>query len=482
MANVVYALTVLYLAGVYVRPGEIVPGWDGIPFVAILAAMSLVAMVAAFLVKPRPIWNLPQDWFVLAFLLAIVFSSLASGLLDDALRGLLDLTPAVFCYFLIRSAAISPRRLRWIGYTLVALTLFQAGNGIAQFHTGAGLGDVSALDMSAAAAGERVDAEGEARAEIDVTQANAEVDASDEASNEASDADADPSRRREHEVRRIRGTGIFNDPNDLALAFVVVIPFVAGPLLRRHTATWSRVVAAIVMVPLLLALYYTNSRGGMLGLGAALLPSAYRRFGKIAGPMVATIGIVALIALGPSRMSAMDASETSAQGRVSSWWEGLEMFKSRPLFGIGYDRYTKFNELVAHNSFVHTLAELGLFGAFCFVGMGYWFFVRVRVENPDGQAAMSSLRAWGDDLRQGGLGLTVCAMFLSRQYNVLPFIWLAMGSSYRALVLADQHARPHSTPRVRVPLPEHLLRIAALTCGAIGCVYVAVRVLSLWSE
>ena len=175
------------------------------------------------------------------------------------------------------------------------------------------------------------------------------------------------------------------------------------------------------------------------------------------------------------------------------------MFKSRPLFGIGYDRYTQFNDLVAHNSFVHTLAELGLFGAFCFVGMGYWFFLR-RDEQPES----ASLRAWGDDLRQGGLGLTICAMFLSRQYNVLPFIWLAMGSAYRELAdreLADRargdqrrqqeqqqqqeqqdDAPPVSPVASTIRLPHHLLRIGALTCGAIVCVDVAVRVLSLWSE
>jgi putative inorganic carbon (hco3(-)) transporter len=445
VTRAVYLLTVLYLLCVYVRPSEIVPGWEGIPFAAILAAVSLIAMAADAIVRRRPFWNLPQDWFVLGFLLAVIVSNLSIGWIEGAWLGLLAVQPAVFCYFLIRSAATSATRLRWIGYTLVALTLFQAINGIAQYHTGAGLGEVAALDMH------------------------------DDDENENAPPDGD-------EIRRIRGTGIFNDPNDLALAFVIVIPFLAGPLVRGTTPLWMRGVAAVCLVPLMLALFYTNSRGGMLGLGAALLPYAYQRFGRIAGPMVATIGIVALIALGPSRMNALDASETSAQNRVTSWWEGLEMFKSRPLFGIGFDRYTQFNDLVAHNSFVHTLAELGTFGAFFFIGMGYWFFLPPEHTPPPA----SALRALGDDLRQSGLGLTVCAMFLSRQYNVLPFITLALGSCHRHVLAEAMPTPAMPTPATAFAsgrrLPLHLLRIGALTCGAIACTYVAVRVLSLWSE
>jgi hypothetical protein len=73
----------------------------------------------------------------------------------------------------------------------------------------------------------------------------------------------------------------------------------------------------------------------------------------------------------------------------------------------GSARYTEFNDLVAHNSFVHTLGELGLLGSFCFVGMGYWFFINTG-------RAIGEQGGWGEDLWQSGLGLAVCAMFLSR--------------------------------------------------------------------
>jgi putative inorganic carbon (HCO3(-)) transporter len=160
----------------------------------------------------------------------------------------------------------------------------------------------------------------------------------------------------------------------------------------------------------------------------------------------------------------------SAHNRIESWGEGLQMFRSRPLFGVGFGRYTDFNFLVAHNSFVHTLAETGLFGAFCFVGMGYWFFQRPP-QPLDASPGLVQLRAWADDLRHGGLGLAVCALFLSRQYTVVPFIWLAMSGSCTHLL---QDVAPAAATR----MAGHLARIGMLTIAAIVGTYVIVRALS----
>ena len=430
-----YVLALLYLIGVYVRPGEIIPGWEGFPFMGILAGVSAVCVLGSLVVRPRRFWNLPHDWFVLGFFLAIIVSNAAWGWFFGAYDSMLTMAPAIFCYFLLRSAVESPRQLRWLGYTLIAVTLFHACNGIVQFHTGFGIGDIAPVEMQSFS--------------------------------------LDPDEQ--GDVRRIRGMGIFNDPNDLALTLVIAVPFLAGPLMRRGTGIRGRMFAFLLLVPIMVALYYTNSRGGMLGLGAALLPYLYRRFGKVAGPVVAMSGLVALLLLGPSRMSELDASESSAQGRVQSWSEGLQMFKSRPLFGVGFGRYTDFNDLVAHNSFVHTLGELGLLGSFFFVGMGYCFFqgARRRVDLQEADSENSQLRAWGDDLRQSGLGLVVCAMFLSRQYNVLLFVWLAMSGCYVQVI---EGMVPAPAPRTVV----HLTRIAAITAGAVVCTLIVVRLFASW--
>jgi putative inorganic carbon (hco3(-)) transporter len=430
-----YILAVLYLSCLYVRPGEVLPGWYEFPFLEVLAWVSALSLAASLAVRPRRLWNLPHDRYTLGFVLAIVVSNAASGWLFGAYQALLGIAPALFCYVLLRSAVETPRQLQWIRYALVAITLLQATNAIVQFHTGVGLGEVVPVEMSSSAAVE------------------------DEA-----------------EVLRVRGTGIFNDPNDLALALVIAVPFMFGPLVRRATPLTGRIVAGLLLVPILVALYYTNSRGGVLGLGAALAPFLVRRFGRVSGPLAATVALVALATLGPSRTNAIDPSESSAQERVQSWSEGLQMLKSHPLFGVGYGRYTDFHSLVAHNSFVHTLGELGLFGSFFFVGMGDSFFrgARQRVGPGRSDSEAAQLRSWGEDLGQSGLGFVVCAMFLSQQYSVLLFAWVALSGCYVQIV-RDSPSRSQSRPVLQVT------RILGITAGAVVCTYAVVRIFANWS-
>ena len=67
-----YLLALLYLACIYIRPAEIIAGWEAVPFAGIVAALSAVSVGGSLVLRPRRFWDLPQDWFVLGFLIAIV--------------------------------------------------------------------------------------------------------------------------------------------------------------------------------------------------------------------------------------------------------------------------------------------------------------------------------------------------------------------------------------------------------------------------
>ena len=69
------------------------------------------------------------------------------------------------------------------------------------------------------------------------------------------------------------------------------------------------------------------------------------------------------------RQTSISAPPTApAQDRIQLWSDGLLLFRQSPLFGIGRDQFDKAEGLVAHNSYVHTFAKLGLFGGFFFIG------------------------------------------------------------------------------------------------------------------
>lgn len=95
--------------------------------------------------------------------------------------------------------------------------------------------------------------------------------------------------------------------------------------------------------------------------------AARKKLGTPASAALASVFILAMLALdftGGRGISAADGAD-----RLEAWANGLEMFKSAPLFGIGFNGFTDYHEITAHNSFVLCLAELGLLGSTLWVAM-----------------------------------------------------------------------------------------------------------------
>jgi len=325
-----YLACLVYIAVTYVRPGEIIPGWIGFPFLEIAAGFAIVAALVSLALNPRGFANLPNDWCFLGYGVAIVLSRPANGWLGGGYVALLAILPLIWFYFLIRLAVQTEAQLRGLITVITLLTLFQAGNGILQYHTGMGLGGSTA----------------HVRVEYD-PETGDEVE----------------------EIKRVRGTGIFGDPNDLAMSLIVVTPFLFSAVISRLSGFLRRILAVGAIVVLGYALVLTQSRGGFLGFAALIATYSYRRFGRLAAVVAGILAVVVMLAAGPSRLQEIDSTEASAQGRIQSWAAGLQMLKSQPILGVGYGNFGEYNEITAHNSFVHSFAELGVIGGVCFVGL-----------------------------------------------------------------------------------------------------------------
>jgi O-antigen ligase len=168
----------------------------------------------------------------------------------------------------------------------------------------------------------------------------------------------------------------------------------------------------------------------------------------------------------------MDASESSAQSRVEAWGLGLQMLKANPIFGVGYGRFTEFHDKVAHNSFVHAFAELGLFGATLLVGCFYAFFQSIRVWVRNGQADSSAATS-AQSLCLSALGAIVCGFFLSRQYVAVPYLLIAMGTSRATMSVADHRLFWSNTTL-------HSLFVVMVTAFGLVAIWIAVRLLGMW--
>jgi O-antigen ligase len=166
---------------------------------------------------------------------------------------------------------------------------------------------------------------------------------------------------------RFRGLGVLADPNDLGQFFVALIPLTwlwwkKGKTLRNVVFTLMPAAALGV------ALFYTHSRGGALALMAVIWFSLRKKLGTIGSSILSAGALLAVLALNVAGNRGLDEDDG---GRVAAWALGLELFKSHPLFGVGMDNFHNFNDtgLTAHNSYILCLAELGLLGYLCWLGM-----------------------------------------------------------------------------------------------------------------
>ena len=365
----------LYLVLVLVRPQDY-PEWAdvGIPLLPITLALAFLF----WLPKPDKQLSAPQYLLVPAFLVAQMLSHLFNGWIGGAQVQLASFGPAVLAFFVLGHLAMDPTRLRKLLAAFVLCSLVLVAHGVEQAELGIGWTGVGLSQET-----------------------------------------------------RIQYVGIFNDPNDLGLLFVMVLPMAlylsrGGGLMGLRRLFWWGAAAALVY-----GIYLTNSRGAMLALVTVVAVWVWRRRGPVTAGLLGA-GMIGVLMMLPSRLSELDAAESSAAGRVDAWYSGLEMFLGSPLFGIGPGLFADNNaNLTAHNSFVLVMAEMGLVGYtiwLAFISYGLRMTLAMlrlpAPAAPDGAA----LTAWK---RERSLALTLllaqsgflaAAFFLSRSYVILLYL------------------------------------------------------------
>jgi O-antigen ligase len=151
------------------------------------------------------------------------------------------------------------------------------------------------------------------------------------------------------------------------------------------------------------------------------------------------IAAIVLPALwGATRLSTISSDDESAEGRVDAWYEGFQMLRESPLFGVSMGGFVDHNDLTAHNSIVLAMAELGL------VGYTFWFLFFVhsaslgtRAAHLDALDVRSGNRDAARAVVVAGIAVFVAAMFLSRSYNPLLFMVCGLSAGRYAAGLGE---------------------------------------------
>lgn len=392
-----YFFLLVYVLVLMIRPQEWIPFLQGqilgFGILDFVVAAILVTWVASIRGRKVTWKEPPQNLLMLGLFFAALMSHVRHTFLAAFIQTFVDFGKIVLLYFFIVTLVNTQKRIKGFIACVVIGTLFMAGHGILQAHWGYGFG-----------------------AQLPRTI---------------------------HGITRIRAFGFFNDPNDLALILVAMMPFLMTTVVSRFQNIGKRALSALALIPVLYAVYLTNSRGGWLSLGAMGVAFLYLNFSKKLAVVLAVIMFAALVARGPSRMATLSEDfGASSRERLVAWGYGNYMLKSNPIFGVGKGRFTEFSDErhVAHNSFVHTYAELGLFGYFFWLGLVFSCmkdtYVLSRLESQDRDAL--EIRGLARATLAGLVGFMAASFFLSRQYVLALYLFFGIAAALR--VLGNQHA------------------------------------------
>lgn len=278
---------------------------------------------------------------------------------------------------------------------------------------------------------------------------------------------------------RIQYVGIFNDPNDLGMLFVACVPMAVYLSSRGGLMGLRRLFWWIVTGVLVYGIYLTDSRGSLLGLLVVLGLYVWQTRGVFIAGVLGTMAVGVLLAL-PSRFNEIDVEEASAQGRVDSWYEGVQMFIGHPIFGVGPDMYSDYHHLTAHNSFVLVMAETGIVGYTLWLAFILYAFrmmwaasrgmgrpvardedaLEVEIEAAAAAGADVDALLAAEDARDASIaegrgiamalllslaGFFTCAFFLSRSYVVILYLLAAVVVAHYVDMRRDDPSLPHFT-------------------------------------
>jgi putative inorganic carbon (HCO3(-)) transporter len=256
-----------------------------------------------------------------------------------------------------------------------------------------------------------------------------------------------------HEKGRMYGPGIFQDPNDTCVLIGMVMLLVIGKLADKRAGFLRWLIWLPCVAVFAFGFYLTGSRGGLLALMGGLGLMTVLRFGWRRAILIGMIGAPVLLVLLGGRQTDISADTDTGKLRVFLWSDGLVMFRSNPLTGVGWGHYNEHAGQVAHNSYMHLLSETGIVGGSLFLGAAFlslWGLYRLsRPVRRGQQLVLSVIR--DPDLRQiypylsGAVAVYAMGMMTLSLADVPPpYTMFGLACVFQAMTVTDPEHPPLS--------------------------------------
>jgi O-antigen ligase len=256
-------------------------------------------------------------------------------------------------------------------------------------------------------------------------------------------------------LERVAGT--IGDANEFAAVLVSALPL-AIALVATGAARRVRALGVVATVLCAAGIALSLSRGGLLAV-LVMLVAAVLVAGRWRALVVAMAAVIALVGVGyfllavPTAARQRVTSSGTGTGRTDLWRVGWRMVQDRPVLGVGAGNYAQASlryllrpgqlsrsdliastPKVAHNTYLHVLAELGIFGASAFLGLVAFAIscalraARAFERSRDGPMEIFS-RAWLVAIA----GVLAADLFISAEFSKQLWLLLALGPCLLAM-------------------------------------------------
>jgi O-Antigen ligase len=414
---------------IYARPQEFFERLRVVPLLYLFFGLAVFGIVLDLRVGNSRLRAAPQlPWVALFFVWASLSVLIRAP--SSALTHITALSICVALFLLIAHGVHSFRGLHLVAAAVLAMVLFVCSVGVQQ-----GFAETGCVVVDESVPGDSASGKADGRACL--TPRN------------CYGGDAEPGAEYQCENigwfgttsigrGRVRYRGVLQDPNELALAGGIGLPLAFAFGQVRKGSLGRRALAVFAFAIVLLCVVLTASRGGQLVCVAVLAAYFVKRVG-IAGLFLGGILALPLLLLGGR--GGEDASSSTLE-RIDCWAEAISMWRAHPLLGVGLGQFNEYHYMTAHNSYLLSLAELGLPGMFLFGSLLY-LSAKIpyaalahlrRATTPELQIGAELMRAWAVALLAAFIGLAVGIFFLSFTYHYVLWIYLGLsGALYSAI-------------------------------------------------
>lgn len=289
-----------------------------------------------------------------------------------------------------------------------------------------------------------------------------------------------------HNLPRLEGAlgGIYSNPNDLAFAIVLTVPFVLAFMVTSRNPV-VKVFWLCGMLVLMAAIFMTASRAGFIDL--IICGSVTLYFFAIKGKRLyllvsaILVGVVVMGAFGGrliDRFEAMQGGSTDVKSAYGSYEDrkylmvrALDAIENYPILGVGVHDFPTYSLIWhdVHMTYLQICAEGGIAVLILFL-MFFWsgfknLKILRRTKNLDPDIV---LYVWA--LQSSLVGFVVGACFAPEAYQYFPYFAVAFTATLLRTVQEQQAEQTPGTAPPPPKKPRHFLEVYAdhRTTGAVS--------------